>query len=143
MRLLRGRNRNGERTRLLFATDLHGADVVFRKFLNAIGVYEADIAVLGGDLTGKSIVPVVETADGYAASVRGNQELATTDEELERVVQLIRDTGQYPVTMTEKEEAELEGEAIDELFVEACHAQVRDWMQRAAERLEPEGIPVY
>jgi len=143
MRLLRGRNRSGRRTRILFATDLHGADVVFRKFLNAVGVYEADIAVLGGDLTGKSIVPVVETSRGHVASVRGTEELATTDEELDRIVKLIRDTGQYPVTMTETEEAELGREAIDKMFVVACHEQVRDWMERAAERLQPAGVPVY
>jgi uncharacterized protein len=143
MRVLRGRSRSGRRIRILFATDLHGADVVFRKFLNAVGVYEADVAVLGGDLTGKSIVPVVETARGHVASVRGTEEVATTDEELGRIVKLIRDTGQYPVTMSEAEEAELQREAIDELFVEACHGQVRDWMERAAERLEPAGIPVY
>jgi uncharacterized protein len=143
MRLFRGGERGGERTRILFVTDLHGADVCFRKFLNAVGVYEADIAVLGGDLTGKSIVPVVETPRGYAATVRGRNEVATTDEELERIRKLIRDTGQYPVTMSEQEEAELEREAIDELFVEACHDQVRNWMERAAERLEPENVPVY
>jgi uncharacterized protein len=143
MRLFRGRDRAGRRTRILFATDLHGADAVFRKFLNAVGVYEADIAVLGGDLTGKTIVPVVEGPEGYRATVRGNEELATDDEELARIVKLIRDTGQYPVTLTEDEEAELGREAIDELFVEACHEQVRDWMERAAERLEPEGVPVY
>jgi Icc-related predicted phosphoesterase len=143
MKLLRGRNRSGRRIRILFATDLHGADVVFRKFLNAVGVYEADVAVLGGDLTGKSIVPVVQTARGYVASVRGSEEVATTDEDLENILKLIRDTGQYPVKMTESEEAELGREAIDDLFVEACHAQVRDWMERAAERLEPAEIPVY
>jgi Icc-related predicted phosphoesterase len=143
MKLFRGRGRLGRRTRILFATDLHGADIVFRKFLNAVGVYEADIAVLGGDLTGKTIVPVVEGPRGYRATVRGNEELAATDEELARIVKLIRDTGQYAVTVTEEEEAELDREAIDELFVEACHEQVRDWMERAAERLEPEGVPVY
>lgn len=143
MRLLRGRSRSGRRTRILFATDLHGADIVFRKFLNAVGVYEADVAVLGGDLTGKSIVPVVETARGYVATVRGNDEVATSDEELESILKLIRDTGQYPVTLTEAEEEGLQREAIDELFVTACHGQVRDWMERAAERLEPAKIPVY
>jgi uncharacterized protein len=143
MRLLRGRNRGGPRTRILFATDLHGADVVFRKFLNAVGVYEANVAVLGGDLTGKSIVPVVQTSRGHEATVRGNRELATTDEDLARVEKLIRDTGQYPVRMTEAEEAGLDRKAIDELFVEACHAQVRDWMERAAARLEPDGVPIY
>lgn len=116
--------------------------MVFRKFLNAVGVYEADIAVLGGDLTGKSIVPVVETSRGYVASVRGHEEVATTDEDLDRILSLIRDTGQYPVTMTETEEAELGREAIDEKFVVACHEQVRDWMERAAERLEPAGVPI-
>src|SRR5687767_2027783 len=119
MRLLRGRSRSGRRVRILFATDLHGADVVFRKFLNAVGVYEADVAVLGGDLTGKSIVPIVETSRGYVATVRGIEEVATTDEDLESILKLIRDTGQYPITMTETEEAELQREAIDELFVEA------------------------
>jgi Icc-related predicted phosphoesterase len=143
MRLFGGRKRSGPRTRILFATDLHGADIVFRKFLNAVGVYEADVAVLGGDLTGKSIVPVVETARGYTATVRGTEELATSDEELDRVVSLIRDTGQYPVVMSEAEEAELEREVIDEKFVVACQDQVGDWMERATERLEPAGIPIY
>jgi Icc-related predicted phosphoesterase len=143
MRLFGGRKRSGPRTRILFATDLHGADIVFRKFLNAIGVYEADVAVLGGDLTGKSIVPVVETARGYTATVRGTEELATSDEELDSVVRLIRDTGQYPVVMSEAEEAELGREDIDEKFVVACKEQVGNWMKRAAERLEPAGIPLY
>jgi uncharacterized protein len=143
MSLFRGRKRSGPRTRILFATDLHGADIVFRKFLNAIPVYEADIAVLGGDLTGKSIVPVVETAGGYTATVRGTEEVATSDEELERIVQLIRDTGQYPVTLSEAEEAGLSREAIDERFSIACQEQVGDWMERAAERLEPTGVPIY
>jgi Icc-related predicted phosphoesterase len=138
-----GRKRSGARTRILFATDLHGADVVFRKFLNAVGVYEADIAVLGGDLTGKTIVPVVDTSRGHVATVRGVEEVATTDEELGRVVKLIRDTGQYPVEMSEKEEAELNREAIDERFSAACNEQVADWMERAAERLEPSGVPIY
>ena len=143
MSLFRGRKRSGPRTRILFATDLHGADIVFRKFLNAIPVYEADIAVLGGDLTGKSIVPVVETSQGYAATVRGAKEVATTDEELAKIIQLIRDTGQYPVKMSEAEEAELGREAIDERFAVACLEQVGDWMGRAAERLEPTGVPIY
>ena len=143
MRLFGGRDRGGTRTRILFATDLHGADVVFRKFLNAVKVYEADIAVLGGDLTGKTMVPVIQDERGYRATVRGNDELATNDEELDRIVKLIRDTGQYPTVLTEAEEAELGREDIDELFVKACHEQVRDWMERAAERLDPEGIPIY
>ena len=51
----RGRGRRpAERSwRLLYATDFHAGDVVLRKFLNAVSVYEANVAVIGGDLTGK------------------------------------------------------------------------------------------
>ncbi len=35
--------------RIYFATDLHGSEVCFRKFLAAAGVYEADVIILGGD----------------------------------------------------------------------------------------------
>jgi uncharacterized protein len=42
---------------LFFATDVHGSEVCFRKWLNAAEAYGADIIVLGGDITGKVIVP--------------------------------------------------------------------------------------
>jgi uncharacterized protein len=141
---LRRRAKDREpRLRILFATDLHGADLVFRKFLNAIDVYEADVAILGGDLTGKRIIPVVEGPDGYAAEVLGRTEVAHDEDELERVRRAIADSGQYPVTMTQEEHDRLTPEEIHQLFVDACHGQVRDWMERAAERLEPEGTPLF
>ena len=33
--------------RIFFATDVHGSDVCFRKFLAAAKVYEADVLLLG------------------------------------------------------------------------------------------------
>jgi Icc-related predicted phosphoesterase len=46
--------------RLLFATDLHGSESAFRKFLNAGRSMKVDALVLGGDLTGKALVPVIQ-----------------------------------------------------------------------------------
>jgi Icc-related predicted phosphoesterase len=43
--------------RLFFATDLHGSEVCFRKFLAAAKVYEPDVLILGGDFAGKGLVP--------------------------------------------------------------------------------------
>ena len=37
-------------TRLFFATDIHGSDRCFRKFLNAGKFYGADILLMGGDI---------------------------------------------------------------------------------------------
>jgi len=42
-----------------FATDLHGSEQCFRKFLNAGKFYGADAVILGGDVAGKALIPVV------------------------------------------------------------------------------------
>ena len=51
--------------RIFFATDVHGSDVCFRKFLAAANVYEADVLLLGGDFAGKGLVPVLRDGDGW------------------------------------------------------------------------------
>ena len=50
--------------RLFYASDIHGSDRCFKKFLNAGKFYSADAILVGGDITGKAIVPLVETAPG-------------------------------------------------------------------------------
>ena len=45
--------------KIFFATDIHGSEVCWRKFLNAAAFYKADLVVLGGDVTGKAMVPIV------------------------------------------------------------------------------------
>jgi Icc-related predicted phosphoesterase len=46
-------------TKLFFATDIHGSDICWSKFLNAGKFYEADVLILGGDMTGKAVVPII------------------------------------------------------------------------------------
>jgi uncharacterized protein len=141
------RRGNGHpRVRVIFATDLHGSEAVFRKFLNAVTVYEATVAILGGDLTGKRIVPVVEDPQGaYAAEFNGRELRVDNDAELDALRRRIRDAGQYPVTVSAAQYQQLliDDDALHQAFLEACLAQVADWMARAAERLEPLGIPLY
>ena len=43
-------------TRLYFATDIHGSETCWRKFLNSGKHYEANVLVLGGDMMGKALV---------------------------------------------------------------------------------------
>ena len=145
MRFSRRERRSSHRIRLLYATDLHGSELVFRKFLNAVTAYEANVAVLGGDLTGKRLVPLIETEQGLIAEVAGARDVATSEEEIGRLVARIRDLGQYPVRLREEEYAELSqrSEAIESRFLSACEVQVQDWMERAAERLEPLGVPLF
>jgi len=50
--------------RVFFATDIHGSEICWRKFLNAASFYKADLVILGGDVTGKVMVPIT-THNGY------------------------------------------------------------------------------
>lgn len=50
--------------KIYFATDIHGSEVCLRKFLNAAKFYDCDTMIMGGDITGKMIVPIVERGQG-------------------------------------------------------------------------------
>ncbi|MGO9955201.1 MAG: metallophosphoesterase, partial [Solirubrobacteraceae bacterium] len=64
MPLFGRRGPRGRAYRCFFATDLHGSDRCFRKFLAAASAYEADVLLLGGDVAGKAIVPVEKCPGG-------------------------------------------------------------------------------
>src|SRR4029079_19203439 len=67
--------------RLFFATDIDGSERCFRKFLNAGSFYGADVLVMGGDMTGKMLLPIVALADGrYAATISGRERVVDADE---------------------------------------------------------------
>jgi len=70
-------------TRLFFATDLHGSERTFRKFINAGKFYDANVIVMGGDITGKLLIPIIKEGDGrYRATLQGSIQHLTTEEEL-------------------------------------------------------------
>ena len=52
-------------TRLFFATDLHGSELTFRKFVNAGKFYEANVLVMGGDIIGKLAIPIIKGKNGH------------------------------------------------------------------------------
>jgi Icc-related predicted phosphoesterase len=103
--------------------------------MNGVEIYAADALIVGGDLTGKQIVPLVADGDRFIGELMGTQ--VNVDEvELAQVISVIKNLGQYPVVMSPTEYAELAAsEATQhETFVTACHEQVADWMSRLADR---------
>ncbi len=129
-------------TRLFFATDIHGSETCFVKFVNAASFYQADILVLGGDITGKQIVAIERRDDGYHSHLFGQDRLARTPEELAQLEKQIRMNGFYPYIATAEELDEL---ASDEARVAALFSRlmcetVERWLRVAEERLR--GLPV-
>ncbi len=134
-------------TRLFFATDIHGSDWCFRKFVNAAKAYEADALVLGGDITGKQLVPIVPSGDGgWRASEGGTAIDLRSDEERQTLLKRVAMIGAYPVPLeSEEEEERLQNDVAfrNERFLVAMRELLESWVQVAEERLAPEGIPLY
>src|SRR4051794_24528940 len=93
--------------RIFFATDIHGSETCFRKFLNSAKFYEADTIVLGGDMTGKALVPVVVNGDGGAYFYLQDQRHDVGGEDIVKGERMIRDRGLYPFRATAQELEEI------------------------------------
>jgi Icc-related predicted phosphoesterase len=125
--------------RIFFATDIHGSERGFRKFLAAAEAYDADTLILGGDIAGKGLVPIREIKGSLTAKVRGESVTVRTDEE-ERLRAEINRLGFYSVIADYKETQRLEAEPeyLDRAFRREIVAQIEKWCQLAQERLAPE-----
>ena len=130
--------------RIFYATDIHGSEVCFRKFLNAGKFYEADILICGGDITGKMLVPIVKQADGsYEAVYYDQKVIARNDEELPTLIRTIRNIGFYYVLTDTDEVSSFDPEKVNGIFREEMLKTLRQWLELAEERLRPEGIQCY
>lgn len=134
-------------TRLFFATDIHGSDWCFRKFVNAAKAYKADVLVLGGDITGKQLVPIVPQSDGgWRASEGGTALRLRTDDERQTLLKRVAMIGAYAVPLADEDEEERLRVDVDyrsERFLAAMRELLESWVEVAEERLAPAGIPLY
>lgn len=124
-------------TRLFFASDVHGSEQCFRKWLNAAAAYGVDALILGGDITGKAVVAVIETEDGWNGEVGGQQLRARNESELADLQRRIRDSGSYDLILSPHAARALESdpEALDKAFRKAVEERLIGWVRLADERL--------
>ena len=129
--------------RLYYASDIHGTEVLWKKFLNAPKYYKARVLVMGGDITGKVVIPVVKDGDVWTAQLHGGNQRATTAAELDALERRIRGNGMYPYRTTAEEVSRIAGlpEAEREEWFESVMVHTFDeWIALADERLEGTGI---
>jgi uncharacterized protein len=125
--------------RIYFATDIHGSDRCFRKFLAAATTYEANVLIMGGDIAGKGLVPVRAHDGTLTAKVRGEAVSVPAAEEA-RLRAEINQLGFYTVVGDPAEMDRLEGDpkAVDRAFRREIVAQIQAWCRLAEERLAPD-----
>jgi hypothetical protein len=129
--------------RIFFATDIHGSEVCWRKFLNAAAFYKADLVVLGGDVTGKAMVPVVAHNGYWQVTVRGQTRRLETRQELDQILTQIRNSGFYPVIVSPDELQHLSQEegAVDRRFTTEMIGSLDRWLDMADGKLRGGDIP--
>jgi uncharacterized protein len=133
-------------TRLYFATDLHGSERTYRKFINAGKFYDVDILVMGGDITGKLLIPIIkEKNDHYRATLQGRVEEINTQNELDNLITRLGTLGFYHKIMDEAEFRALstDEKAVDELFHDVARLRLSNWVDLAEERLAGTGKKCY
>jgi Icc-related predicted phosphoesterase len=124
--------------KIFFATDIHGSETCWRKFLNAAAFYKADMVILGGDVTGKVMIPIVAHTGYWQVTVRGQTVRMETKEELDAIQTQIRNRGSYPAIVTPDELqvlSETEGEVDRRFSVEMMHSLDR-WLDMADGKLK-------
>ncbi|MFB6077735.1 MAG: metallophosphoesterase [Halarchaeum sp.] len=141
-----GMEKDPDVTRLFFATDVHGSTACWRKFVNAVDFYDADVLILGGDTTGKAIFPIVDEGERYAYTRQGDEHEITGDEELDELLDSLENTGYYPYVLDEAEYDALQNdddadERQDEIFLDEMTARIEEWIAFAEDRLDD--TPVY
>jgi uncharacterized protein len=128
--------------RIFFATDIHGSDVCWRKFLNAGAFHKADVLVMGGDMTGKAMVPIVANGGSWELTLQEQRHVLTTEDEVRAMEKRISDRGYYPVRLTQDEVDawSADPEAVDTRFRQEMLQAVERWLALADERLKGSGI---
>ncbi len=135
----------GEDVTIFFASDLHGSTVCFKKFVSGAKFYGANVLVMGGDLTGKAVIPICEQADGsFLAYQTGDEVRLEGQDAIDTFAKRVSNMGFYPAEMTEAEFQRLKGDvaAQQELFKKLVCDRVAEWCDYAGEKLSGTDIPL-
>ena len=128
--------------RIFFATDIHGSEVCWRKFLNAGAFHRADVLVMGGDMTGKAMVPIVSHGSAWHVTLQDQLHELSTEDEVRAMEKRILDRGYYPIRLTPEELHAWDADPalVERRFHAEMVANVERWMALADERLDRTSI---
>lgn len=132
--------------KIFYATDVHGSEICWKKFINAGKFYETEVLILGGDMTGKAIVPIIAQGDDrYKVTLLEQETILDGRDEVEKMAQTIQNRGYYPYVTDPDEVAEISSTpgGSDQLFLEQVLTTMQRWMEYADEKLAGTGIRCY
>jgi Icc-related predicted phosphoesterase len=133
-------------TRIFFATDVHGSEKCWKKFVNAGKFYKADISILGGDLTGKAVIPIINESNNlYKVNFLEQEFILKSKEELDEMLYKIVNSGYYPYIVSREELKELSAnpERVNKIFEQLMIERLENWLKFVDEKLKGSKIKTY
>lgn len=137
---------SSKKTKVFYTTDVHGSTVVFKKFINAAKFYDVQVLILGGDMVGKMIIPIVEQANGrFSANYLGKVYDIASADELAKIELNFENSGLYPIRVTPEEVQQYREDSrlVEKKFIELATNRITRWLEIAEERLRGSGVRCY
>jgi uncharacterized protein len=132
--------------KLFFAPDVHGSEICWKKFIGAAKFYEADVLILGGDMTGKAIIPLIAQGGGkYKVTLLDQETILEDKDQLDKMVSTIQNRGYYPYVTDPDEVDAISGKPgrSDEIFLQEALKTVQRWMDYADTKLAGTGVRAF
>jgi len=131
--------------KLFFSVDVHGANSVWRKWLRVPEIYGVDAMLLCGDLTGKSLIPVIEQkGGGYKAFYFGKNWSLKTEEEAIEMEKRISDAGAYTLRcdMDKVKELQNKPKVLEELMLDMIKQRMHKWLEMLLDKVDVDKVDV-
>ncbi|MDA3813947.1 MAG: phosphoesterase [Candidatus Cloacimonetes bacterium] len=131
--------------KVFFSVDVHGANSVWRKWLRIPELYGVDALLLCGDLTGKSLVPLIERGNGkYNAFYFGKNWTLQKGKETDEMEKRIQDAGAYTLRCNKDKILELQNnpEQVEKLMMQMIKDRIHQWMEMLIKKIDLSKVDV-
>jgi uncharacterized protein len=125
--------------KLFFSVDVHGADSVWQKWLNVPEIYGVDAMLLCGDLSGKSLVPIIKQKNGFnKAFYFGNNWTLKTEQETAEMEKRIRSAGAYTIRCDQQMIEKLQNNPaqVEKIMLEKIKERMQNWLELLLEKVD-------
>lgn len=136
--------------RIFFATDIHGSDICWKKFIAASEFYQANLLVLGGDMTGKALIPIIAEKEGlHTVDFQDNHLVLKSEEETAKLEKKISGKGYYPIRVERSNYNDLHADSeklaawSSETFNKLMAERVTMWMNYADSKLKNSDVQCF
>ncbi len=120
--------------KILFVSDIHGSENVFRKSLNAAKMYKVNYLIFGGDIFSKDFIPVIDKG--------GSKLLDGKEVEISQLEEDSKVSGKLPLVMKEEEfqEAINNKKDMNSIIVRELEGQASRWVKIFHEKMNGSDI---